>query len=71
MLEQEGSVRVRRSEGAMGRPKHNGELGDTVFDGITTWLCLGGNEWVMKVSPESDALIRQRNLRDIEADDQS
>jgi hypothetical protein len=55
----------------MGTPKHSGELGDTVFDGVTTWLCLGGTEWVMKLPAESDALIRQRNLRDIEADDRS
>jgi hypothetical protein len=55
--------------GGMGKPKHNGELGDTVFDGATTWLCLGGNEWVMRLPAESDAMIRQRNLRDLEADD--
>lgn len=28
------------------KPITRGQLGDTHFDGETTWLCMGGTEWV-------------------------
>lgn len=53
----------------MAKPTREGELGETVFDGVTTWLCLGGTEWVMNLPPVSDALIRQRGLDDFNDND--
>jgi hypothetical protein len=49
----------------MAMPTHEGELGETVFDGTATWLCLGGTQWVTDLPLESDALIRQRGVRDL------
>jgi hypothetical protein len=51
------------------KPTRKGELGETVFDGSTTWLCLGGSEWVTSLPQESDPLIRQRSLRELDAGD--
>jgi hypothetical protein len=50
----------------MAMPTREGELGETVFDGTTTWLCLGGTQWVMDLPLESDALIRQRGINDLD-----
>lgn len=66
----EGAARRDRARGgAMDKPTREGNLGDTYFDGTTTWLCLGGSDWVMNLPAESDALIRQRSLRDFDEND--
>ncbi|MFI5540650.1 hypothetical protein ACIA5H_30075 [Nocardia sp. NPDC051900] len=45
----------------MPKPTHEGKAGETVFDGTTTWLCLGGNKWVDKLGRESDPLNRRKD----------
>lgn len=35
-----------------GIPFSPGELGDTVFDGTTTWVCFGGMDWRDRIETE-------------------
>jgi hypothetical protein len=38
------------------KPTHTGALGDTVFDGDTTWVCIGVGEWVDRIPPVFPAI---------------
>ena len=53
----------------MAKPTKEGAIGDIHFDGATTWICLGGTDWVVSLPTETDALIRQRNMQDSEGND--
>ncbi|MEN4472853.1 hypothetical protein [Mycolicibacterium cosmeticum] len=44
----------------MAKPTRKGELGETVFDGEFTWMCLGGTKWTKHIDRESEALHRNR-----------
>jgi hypothetical protein len=44
------------------KPNYTGHLGDTTFDGETTWLCMGGTEWVDHLPVEEPPKVMWPNL---------